>query len=178
MSSYEVIIALGSVLSGAGAAISAVIAWRSVSSYTAALQSENRQSERRIWTTIVTQSARAEAIYASIKSISEDLKTAYQTLSSFSGQSNGSRLNLYLNALDQKLENADGMSMNCQKIAASFRSASKMDYENATDSLARLEANVIKLGVLLDMLKGEYSRIERQNDQHRSARLQRRTPGT
>ena len=177
MSNYDFMIAIGSLLGGAGAAISALIAWKAGRTSSEALARTYEQDKRHLWAEIKTLSARARSIFKSVERVAADLKLAYETLFAFSGQVTGSsRLEIYLDAIEEELSKARVGAENSERVAASFARLSDLDYESASDSRARLEANVIQLSLTLDLLKDELSGIERQNDQYRAQAIKPTPP--
>ncbi|MGT2442190.1 hypothetical protein ACU4I5_05695 [Ensifer adhaerens] len=177
MSNYDFLIAVGSFLSGAGALISALFAWKSVQASKEALDRANEQDKRHVWTEIQTLSARAASIFKSVERVATNLKLEYKTLAVFGGQgAGGSRLNAYLDRVEKELSDARASAENSKQIAASFTQPSKLDYESAVDTRARLEANAIRLSLTLDLLKDELSGIARQNDQFRERVINQTRP--
>lgn len=172
MLNLDAIIAFASFLSGAGAVVSAIIAWRSVHYSNEALKRANDRGDRQLWKEIASQAAQAKALHNSVNRVGEELKSAYNTLFTFSSTGYGnSRLALYLEKVREKLAEADEMANNSRVIGQNFANPNKMNFESAIDSNARLGANIIRLELLLDLFKDELGRIERQNDQHRQKTL-------
>lgn len=177
MLNFELMIAMGSILGGTGAAISALIAWRTVRTSREALLRAYEQDKRHLWTEIKTLSAKAASIFRSIERVAADLELAYKTLFTFAGQATGSsRLNIYLNRIEEEISKARDSANNSNNIAVSFAQLSDLDYESAGDCRARLEASVIELSLALDLLKDELSGIERQNDQYRAQAIKPTPP--
>ena len=169
MSNYEQIVAFGSLLAGLGSVISAITAWKSVKASNEALTRAYEQDKRRLWSEIRALSAKAGSLARSVERVAADLTLAYKALFLFAGQAAGSaRLKIYLERVDDELSKSRDRANNSKEVASSFALLSNLDFESASDSRARLEANVIELSLALDLLKDELSGIERQNDQYRA----------
>ena len=169
MSNLDIMIAAGSILGGAGAAISAWIAMISVRASNGAQTRANEQDKRHIWTEIQISAAKAAALFKSVERVATDLKLSYKTLFTFAGHgAQSSRLDAYLKRVDEELSEVRSAAESSQKISASFAHPSQLDYESAVDSRARLEASVVRLSLTLDLFKDELSGIARQNDQFRA----------
>lgn len=141
MLSTDIIITAGSLLAGAGAAVSAVIAWRSFCA-TERLQDEYFQKEKeRIWKDIQIVAARAEAKKDSVARVAEDLVLAYKTLFAFAGQGAGSsRRDLYINRVEATKSDAFTDWNNVDRAASAHSKLADLDYQSAADTLVRIEA--------------------------------------
>lgn len=169
MASYEFLVAIGSILSGGGAAVSALFAKAAVNKSQEALEQALSQKKTETWSEIQALSAKATALFKFIDRVSVDLKHAYDDLAVFQGQTLGKgRHQHFVDRVKNELDEAREQAENCKRSAATFTDPASLDYEAASDAKARLESNVIYLTHTLDILRTELATIDRQNDHYRA----------
>lgn len=170
--SVAIISTIAAVVSAIGGAVAAVAAFRSAgsaqSAQDAAQTSEKRAALRQL--SVTASEVLVEAGRASSRGA--ELKSAYQTLSTFANASGGSRLGMRLDEVDKKLIEVENMSQRAKPFASGQDSLMNGPVDEINSREITMSQVLTMVRARREDLEREHASVEAQNKIYREQAIQ------
>lgn len=167
----EIIAAIGGVLGAIGGLYAARAASRSASLAQDAAKQAERAERRGFVRDFIGNTQKVLVECGRVEAIATDLKSQYRTLFTFAGQYGGSRQQLYIEQIDNKLKSIVPIQEEAQKLMDAHRSLAQTSDEDMNLALAKIVANSVLVEGIREELQRELTEISAQNHQYRENRI-------
>ncbi len=159
----SLIAAIGGLVGAIGGVFAAFAAFRAAGAAKAAVKQGAELERRRLVGQVVQAAQEVVAEHMRMTEVAPDLKLAYQTLSTFSGGSGSSRLKMYQDSVDKKVEESAPLKDEAGEFFTDLKARSDLSDEELTTALHRFNGYSTQLRVTNEGLRKELASIERQN---------------
>src|SRR4030095_13712869 len=167
---YEIInliIVIAGVIAAAGGLAAARAAHRSAVTAQEAAERAERVDRRGLLRDLITTAHRVVAESMQVGSLTEELKTEYRTLATFSGQSGGSKEKLFIHRAESKHKEVFPMKQEAQKLIEERACLYNSSEEDFTQALSKFDGYLIQVLRIKDSLQREIATVAGDNRIHR-----------
>lgn len=162
-STLSLIAAVGGVVAAVGGLFAAIAAFRSAGVAKSAAEHAQEVERRSLLRDV---SAAAQSVIAEslrIDDLSNNLKRAYRQLSTFAGQTGGSRENLHIEEVEKKQRDVGPLQQKGREFLENHEALRSMSEENLTESLTQFEGYLTQIRRVKEKLSQDLASVEQQN---------------
>ena len=169
----SIVSAIGSLVAAAGGLFAAFAAFRSAGSARAAVEQGVELERRRLVGLVVEAAQKVETEYMRVTEVAPRLKRAYKDLSTFAGQSGGSRLTLYLAKIEKSEKEVAPFMDEAGSFLTGPKSPSDIPEEELAGLLHKFNGYLGQLRVAKESFRDDLASVERQNEAYREQAITR-----
>jgi hypothetical protein len=169
----NLIFVITGVIAAAGGFWAARAAHRSAVTAQKATERAERVDRRGLLRDLITTAHRVVSESIQVGSLTEELKTEYRALATFSGQSGGSKEKLFIHRAELKHKEVCSMKEEAQKLIEERTYLCNSSEEDFTQALSKFDGYLIHVLRIKDSLQREIATVAGDNRFHRGNLIRR-----